>query len=167
MSNGDLHGRAVRAASDDSSGSKNPVAQATGSILEERRALQAKAALEEADRRTRELPAIIARKDLEARLAEYQDCYEMAMSASSLFTTYHLLIMLDGISVLKAAIDDLNENINGTVSYCKIRHESVCKADVVLAIVMAMFGTRSAQQIVAANIISNDIFSELDLNGLL
>lgn len=167
MDNGDLHGRTIRAASNDSPGSKNPIAQATWSILEERRALQAKAALEEADRCTRELPAVIARKDLEARLAEYQDCYEMSMSASSLFTTYHLLIMLDGISVLKAAIDGLNENINGTVSYCKIRHESICRYDIVLAVVMAMFGTRSAQQIIAANIISNDIFSELDLNGLL
>lgn len=162
MSNGDFHGQSVRATSNDSSRSKNPVAQATWSILEERRALQAKAAFEEADRCTRELSAIDAKKYLEARLAQYQDCYEIAIASSHVPTTYHLIIMMDGMSVLKAAIDSINESIGKTISYCKLNIP-----DVSLAIVMAMFGTRSSKQIVAADAVMVDILKELDLNSLL
>lgn len=147
MASGNVHGRSVQGTNEHSGAVSYAGKEAARYALDRRRAVVAEASDAEADRRPSELPAVEIRKIVEAQVAGFEDSYKVIDDLPNMF--YEKLILLDGIAVCEELIEVIDESVD-PIEACKTY-------SLVLSLIMANVGSRSAKQFVSALIVNDHI----------
>lgn len=161
MMDGDLHRRELCASSEPNATTEGSGTSSTWTIVDRRRAIEARISDQTADQCAGKLSAVKAINIMDAAFWRYLDAFEFIEERPG--WEFQCLILLDGMSVALETFNILNNNPSKWVGYTitKATDSMVCK------IVDHIVGRRSMIQIVAADAMETLVLDDMERQGLL